>query len=104
MEEFHVANAERADVARALRVVRLGDEQPLGKAIRARIGALSSMAEAWSTCVRRWYELTDELVVDGAPDGQERYLIFQTLVGVWPIGEERLTTYCLLYTSPSPRD
>jgi (1->4)-alpha-D-glucan 1-alpha-D-glucosylmutase len=51
------------------------------------------MAEAWSTCVRRWYELTDALVVGGAPDGQERYLIFQTLAGVWPIDEERLTGY-----------
>ena len=55
------------------------------------------MAEGWATCVRRWYELTDELVEDGeggrAPDSQERYLIFQTLVGVWPISGERLEGY-----------
>ena len=43
--------------------------------------------------VRRWYELTDELVQDGAPDAQERYLIFQTLAGVWPIEPERLDGY-----------
>ena len=30
---------------------------------------------------------------DGAPDGQERYFIFQTLVGVWPITPERLEGY-----------
>ena len=51
------------------------------------------MAEGWATCVRRWYELTDELVADGAPDGQERYLIFQTLIGVWPIAPDRLEGY-----------
>ena len=43
--------------------------------------------------MRRWYELTDPLVQDGAPDGQERYFIFQTLVGVWPIAPERLEGY-----------
>jgi (1->4)-alpha-D-glucan 1-alpha-D-glucosylmutase len=51
------------------------------------------MADGWTVHVRRWYELTDELVADGAPDAQERYLIFQTLVGVWPIEPERLEGY-----------
>ncbi len=92
-DEFHAANAERARrFPEALLVTQTHDTKRSGDA-RARIGALSTMAEAWSTWVRRWYELTDELVQDGAPDGQERYLIFQTLAGVWPIGEERLTGY-----------
>ena len=97
VDEFHVANAERAQrFPEALLVTQTHDTKRSGDA-RARIGALSCMAEAWSTWVRRWYELTDELVVDGAggraPDSQERYLMFQTLVGVWPISEERLTGY-----------
>jgi (1->4)-alpha-D-glucan 1-alpha-D-glucosylmutase len=93
VDEFHAANAERARrFPEALLVTQTHDTKRSGDA-RARVGALSAMAEAWSTCVRRWYELTDELVVDGAPDGQERYLIFQTLAAVWPIGEERLTGY-----------
>ena len=93
VDEFHAANAERAwRFPEALLVTQTHDTKRSGDA-RARIGALSGMAEAWSTCVRRWYELTDALVVDGAPDGQERYLIFQTLAGVWPISEKRLTEY-----------
>jgi (1->4)-alpha-D-glucan 1-alpha-D-glucosylmutase len=93
VDEFHAANAERARrFPEALLVTQTHDTKRSGDA-RARIGALSCMAEAWSTCVRRWYELTDALVVGGAPDGQERYLIFQTLAGVWPIAEERLTGY-----------
>jgi (1->4)-alpha-D-glucan 1-alpha-D-glucosylmutase len=90
---FHAANAERAArFPEALLVTQTHDTKRSGDA-RARVGALSCMAEAWSTCVRRWYELTDELVAGGAPDGQERYLIFQTLVGVWPISQERLEGY-----------
>ncbi|HWI05960.1 MAG TPA: malto-oligosyltrehalose synthase [Solirubrobacteraceae bacterium] len=94
--QFHAANEERAQrFPEALLVTQTHDTKRSGD-VRARIGALSGMAEAWSTCVRRWYELTDELVHDSGragPDGQERYLIFQTLVGAWPIGEDRLGAY-----------
>jgi (1->4)-alpha-D-glucan 1-alpha-D-glucosylmutase len=93
VDEFHAANAERARrFPESLLVTQTHDTKRSGDA-RARIGALSGMAEAWSTCVRRWYELTDALVEDGAPDGHERYLIFQTLVGVWPITAPRLEGY-----------
>ena len=96
VEEFHAANEERAQrFPDALLVTQTHDTKRSGD-VRARIGALSGMAEAWSTCVRRWYALTDELVQVGGrvgPDPHERYLIFQTLVGAWPIEEERLTAY-----------
>ncbi len=93
VDEFHAGNAERADrFPENLLVTQTHDTKRSGDA-RARIGALSALAEGWATCVRRSYELTDPLVVDGAPDGQERYFIFQTLVGVWPITPERLAGY-----------
>ncbi|MDP1850403.1 MAG: malto-oligosyltrehalose synthase [Solirubrobacteraceae bacterium] len=93
VEDFHAGNAGRARrFPENLLVTQTHDTKRSGDA-RARIGALSTMAEGWATCVRRWYELTDELVADGAPDGQERYLVFQTLVGVWPISPERLEGY-----------
>ncbi|HWC25370.1 MAG TPA: malto-oligosyltrehalose synthase, partial [Solirubrobacteraceae bacterium] len=91
--EFHAANLERARrFPEGLLITQTHDTKRSGDA-RARIGALSAMADGWATCVRRWYELTDPLVEDGAPDGQERYMIFQTLAGVWPIGAERLEGY-----------
>ena len=93
VDDFHAGNAERARrFPENLLVTQTHDTKRSGDA-RARIGALSALAEGWATCVRRWYELTDALVVDGAPDGQERYFIFQTLVGVWPITPERLEGY-----------
>ncbi len=93
VEQFHAANAERAArFPEALLVTQTHDTKRSGD-VRARLGALSAMAEGWATSVRRWYELTDGLVDDGAPDGSERYLLFQTLAGVWPIGAERLEGY-----------
>jgi (1->4)-alpha-D-glucan 1-alpha-D-glucosylmutase len=95
--DFHAGNRTRAErFPRGLLVTQTHDTKRSGDT-RARIGALSAMAEGWAVHVRRWYELTDELVADGAgragPDSQERYLIFQTLVGVWPISAERLEGY-----------
>jgi (1->4)-alpha-D-glucan 1-alpha-D-glucosylmutase len=93
VDDFHAANGARAErFPRNLLVTQTHDTKRSGD-VRARIGALSAMAGGWAVHVRRWYELTDELVADGAPDAQERYLIFQTLVGVWPIGAERLEGY-----------
>ncbi len=93
VDDFHAGNLERARrFPENLLVTQTHDTKRSGDT-RARIGALSALAEGWATCVRRWYELTDEFVEGGAPDGQERYLIFQTLVGVWPITPERLEGY-----------
>jgi (1->4)-alpha-D-glucan 1-alpha-D-glucosylmutase len=93
VQEFHAANAERARrFPRALLATQTHDTKRSGDA-RARLGALSGMAASWAEHVRRWYALTQDLVVDGAPDAHERYLLFQTLVAVWPIAPERLDGY-----------
>jgi len=93
VDEFHAANARRAErFPRNLLVTQTHDTKRSGDA-RARIGALAGLTAGWAVHVRHWYELTDELVQDGAPDAQERYLIFQTLAGVWPIEPERLDGY-----------
>jgi (1->4)-alpha-D-glucan 1-alpha-D-glucosylmutase len=93
VQEFHEANEVRARrFPRGLLTTQTHDTKRSGDA-RARLGALSAMADAWADHVRRWYELTTELVADGAPDAHERYLIFQTLVAVWPITTERLDGY-----------
>jgi len=61
--------------------------------VRARIDALSSMPDEWATHVGRWFELTNSHRDGGAPDDVERYFLFQTLVGAWPIGTERIEAY-----------
>jgi (1->4)-alpha-D-glucan 1-alpha-D-glucosylmutase len=93
VQDFHEANAVRARrFPRGLLSTQTHDTKRSGDA-RARVGALSELHDEWATHVRRWYELTASLVDDGAPDALERYLIFQTLVAVWPIAPERLDGY-----------
>jgi (1->4)-alpha-D-glucan 1-alpha-D-glucosylmutase len=61
--------------------------------VRARIAALTWMPGEWERRTRRWLELTQELRSGGAPDDRERYFLFQTLAGTWPIELERIQHY-----------
>jgi (1->4)-alpha-D-glucan 1-alpha-D-glucosylmutase len=85
--DFHAANAERPPLN--LLVTQTHDTKRSGD-VRARIGAIAGMAEAWEAHVRGWLELTSEVP---GPDDAERYLVFQTLAGAWPIEPERLDGY-----------
>jgi (1->4)-alpha-D-glucan 1-alpha-D-glucosylmutase len=90
VERFHAANRERAArFPNNLLITQTHDTKRSGD-VRARIGALAGMAEAWAARVRRWLEVTSPL---RGPDRVERYFIFQTLVGAWPIEIERLEAY-----------
>src|SRR5207248_7440932 len=53
--------------------------------VRARIAALAGMHERWAQRVRTWRDLTG-----GMDDPNEEYLVWQTLVGAWPIVPTRL--------------
>ncbi len=61
--------------------------------VRARIACLAGRPEEWRAQVERWLDITESLRDGGAPDDSERYFIFQTLVGSWPIESERLEAY-----------
>ncbi len=90
VEAFHRGNAERAArFPSNLLVTQTHDTKRSGD-VRARIGALAGMAGDWAVHVRRWLEACAELP---GPDAVERYFLFQTLVGVWPIEVERLEAY-----------
>lgn len=59
--------------------------------VRSRILALSELAPQWSKTVKIWKRLNrkQKLMVDGlpAPDANEEYYLYQTLVGSWPLHE-----------------
>jgi (1->4)-alpha-D-glucan 1-alpha-D-glucosylmutase len=59
--------------------------------VRARINVLSELPDAWAARVGRWMELNRGHKIDVgegqlAIDPNEEYLLYQTLVGVWPVG------------------
>ena len=85
--DFHAGNRVRAErFPRNLLITQTHDTKRSGD-VRARIGALSAMPEAWRDFARRWMD-----AIEG-PDPVERYLLLQTLVGAWPIDGDRLEAY-----------
>jgi (1->4)-alpha-D-glucan 1-alpha-D-glucosylmutase len=82
---FHAANLERAArFPRNLLVSSTHDTKRTGD-VRARIGALAGMAAEFAGFVRR-------RLVPGL-DPVEQLLVFQTLLGAWPIAVERMEAY-----------
>jgi (1->4)-alpha-D-glucan 1-alpha-D-glucosylmutase len=61
--------------------------------VRARLDVLSEMPEEWDAAVRRWAEHNDQYRSQGYPDRALEYLMYQTLVGAWPIDEARLVEF-----------
>src|SRR3989442_1654391 len=70
-----------------------------GEDHRARINVLSEIPEEWRRHVARWQRLNrrQRTMVDGraVPGANTEYLIYQTLVGAWPVDLARLREYLL---------
>lgn len=65
--------------------------------VRARINVLSEITPLWERRVDRWryWNHPKKPVVQGrhVPDGNMEYLIYQTLVGAWPLREEEIPAF-----------
>jgi (1->4)-alpha-D-glucan 1-alpha-D-glucosylmutase len=95
--DFHARCAERARrFPLNLLITQTHDTKRSGDS-RARIGALAAVADQWRAEVERWFELAAPLRTEvggrTAPDPTEEYLIYQTLVGVWPASSGRVEEY-----------
>jgi (1->4)-alpha-D-glucan 1-alpha-D-glucosylmutase len=62
-----------------------------GEDARARAVAISELAEQWRRAVPRWRAVNrrwkKQLEEQQAPDANEEYLLYQTLIATWPMGE-----------------
>lgn len=61
--------------------------------VRARIDLLSEIPARWGDAVTRWRELNDRHRSGGIPDRNAEYLLYQTLVGAWPLPADRAVAY-----------
>src|SRR4029077_7007626 len=66
-----------------------------GEDVRARLNVLSEIPYAWKPAVTRWRALNRRFKKDvkgvTAPDPNEEYLIYQTLLGAWPFETDQET-------------
>ncbi|HXX72831.1 MAG TPA: malto-oligosyltrehalose synthase, partial [Candidatus Acidoferrales bacterium] len=89
LSEFHRSNEERLKHwPYALSTTSTHDTKR-SEDVRARLDALSEMPDAWLGALGRWRRANEgrKRIVDGelTPDGQVEYLLYQTLVGAWPL-------------------
>jgi (1->4)-alpha-D-glucan 1-alpha-D-glucosylmutase len=63
--------------------------------VRARLAVLAEEPRAWSATVARWHDHAATLSGGQRPGPDTEYLLWQTLVGAWPIGPDRAAEYAV---------
>jgi (1->4)-alpha-D-glucan 1-alpha-D-glucosylmutase len=63
--------------------------------VRARISILSEIPERWSEVLHQWSQLNANAWQNRLPDRHAEYLLYQTLIGAWPIDHDRAWQYML---------
>ena len=63
--------------------------------VRARISILSEIPERWSEALHQWSQLNANAWQNRLPDRHAEYLLYQTLIGAWPIDHDRAWGYML---------
>ncbi|HTM64931.1 MAG TPA: malto-oligosyltrehalose synthase [Flavipsychrobacter sp.] len=58
-----------------------------GEDVRARLNVLADIPDEWIKAVKQWQVLNADLKVNGAPDTNDEYFIYQTMVGAYPLEE-----------------
>lgn len=64
-----------------------------GEGARARLNALSDMAEEWFEQVENWQALNNQLKTNNLPDVNDEYFIYETLTGTYPMPSEDEDNY-----------
>ncbi len=88
LEAFHGQNIERSRSRPLAMLATSTHDTKRGEDVRARINVLSEIPELWREGLSRWSRQNRRfktMVNDTpAPDRNEEYFLYQTLVGTWP--------------------
>jgi len=63
--------------------------------VRTRISLLSEIPDRWSEALHAWSQINAPAWNNRTPDRHAEYLLYQTLIGAWPISQERCWQYML---------
>ncbi|ANQ84986.1 putative bifunctional 4-alpha-glucanotransferase/malto-oligosyltrehalose synthase [Azoarcus olearius] len=90
VEDFHLANEALACGHPFGLLATSTHDSKRSEDVRARISVLSEMPGAWRLALRRWGRLNarrkQRVNDEPAPSANDEYLLYQTLLGVWPLG------------------
>jgi len=88
-EEFHRQNRQRLRQWPDAMVCSSTHDTKRGEDVRARISVLSHCPNEWRAAINRWSRLNRKLKrkIEGAlaPHRADEYVLYQTLVGTWPV-------------------
>ena len=90
---FHEANHTAQDRWPLAMLTTSTHDTKRSEDVRARLDVLSEMPDEWSRFVGACRRQGEPYRTEGGPDGHAEYLLYQTLVGAWPIGMDRLGPY-----------
>ncbi len=93
VDGFHRAMGEAADLHPHAMLATSTHDTKRGEDVRARLALLSEVPGPWADAVRRWSDQNEQYRREGVPDRNAEYLLYQTLVGTWPIEKERVLAY-----------
>jgi (1->4)-alpha-D-glucan 1-alpha-D-glucosylmutase len=89
VDAFHGASADRARKWPHTMLATSTHDNKRAEDVRARIDVLTEMPAAWRLALRRWRQMNRRLrtTLDGvpAPSPNDEYLLYQTLLGTWPL-------------------
>ena len=97
-EEFHAETQQRAALWPSSMLSGSTHDSKRSEDVRARINVLSEMPDEWANHVFRWRELNQNFRIressgssfaSEVPSANDEYLLCQTLIGAWPLGQER---------------
>ncbi len=63
--------------------------------VRTRISILSEIPERWAEALHQWSKLNAAAWQNRVPDRHAEYLLYQTIIGAWPIDRDRCWQYML---------
>jgi (1->4)-alpha-D-glucan 1-alpha-D-glucosylmutase len=88
-EKFHARCLERLRGHPHCMITTSTHDTKRSEDVRARIAALSELSADWRKALRRWSTINRRhktgIEGEAAPDANEEYLIYQTLLGTWPL-------------------
>lgn len=86
---FHRANRERLEHWPHAMLSSSTHDSKRSEDVRARLAVLSEMPQEWAQHLRRWRQLNrakaSQTETSRAPSRNDEYLIYQTLLGAWPL-------------------
>ena len=97
LEAFHGQNLDRLKFWPHALIATSTHDSKRSEDVRARINVLSEIPEKWRECLIKWSSLNKKkkAALEGqeVPDRNEECLLYQTLIGAWPLGRPEETEY-----------